>query len=82
MRKNVVNMRGCHPSSINYINNLSDSIKKLSNSKKSKYIILAGDFNCPDIDWENLVVKQGAADRNTTSFSGSFNRTWTHPNTQ
>ena len=26
-------------------------------------IILAGDFNCPDIDWENLVVKQGAAGR-------------------
>ena len=48
---------------MNDINNLNDSLKKLSNSKKSKHIILAGDFNCPDIYWENLVVKQGAADR-------------------
>ena len=45
------------------INNLNDSLKKLSNSKKSKHIIPAGDFKCPNIDWENLVVKQGAPDR-------------------
>ena len=43
---------------MHYINNLSYSLKKNSNSKKRKYIILAGDFNCPDIDWENLVVQQ------------------------
>ena len=33
--------------------NLDRSLKKLSNSNKSKHILLAGDFNCPDINWEN-----------------------------
>ena len=36
---------------MNDLNNLNDSLKKeLSNSNKSKHIILAGDFNCPNID--------------------------------
>ena len=38
-------------------------MKKLADSKKIKHIILAGDCNCPDIDWENLTVKPGAVDR-------------------
>ena len=43
--------------------NLDRSLKKLSNSNKSKHIILAGDFNCPDINWENLTVRSNAPDR-------------------
>ncbi|WAQ98000.1 hypothetical protein MAR_022373 [Mya arenaria] len=30
---------------------------------REKHIILAGDFNCPDIDWSNMVVNKSAADR-------------------
>ena len=43
--------------------NLDRSLKKLSNSNKSKHILLAGDFNCPDINWENLTVRSNAPDR-------------------
>ena len=43
--------------------NLDRSLKKLSNSNKSKHILLAGDFNCPDINWENLTVRSNASDR-------------------
>ena len=43
--------------------NLDCSLKKLSNSNKSKHILLAGDFNCPDINWENLTVRSNAPDR-------------------
>ena len=45
------------------IKNLDESLSKLSQSKKSKHIILAGDFNCPSIDWDTLTVKPGAPDR-------------------
>ena len=42
---------------------LDESNKRVQQSKIGKHIILAGDFNCPDIDWENSTVKKGAADR-------------------
>ena len=45
------------------LNNLDQSLKKLSNSSKNKHILLAGDFNCPDINWENLSVRPNAPDR-------------------
>ena len=45
------------------LQNLDQSLKKLSNSSKSKHILLAGDFNCPDINWENLTVRPNAPDR-------------------
>ena len=47
----------------NDINNLDSSLKKLSESNKSKHILLAGDFNCPDIDWNTLTVPPNAPDR-------------------
>ncbi|WAR25054.1 hypothetical protein MAR_010758 [Mya arenaria] len=30
---------------------------------REKHIILVGDFNCPDIDWSNMVANKSAADR-------------------
>jgi hypothetical protein len=48
---------------INIIHKLDESIRHLTSTAKEKYIILAGDFNCPDIDWPNLIVKKGATDR-------------------
>ncbi|XP_053403025.1 uncharacterized protein LOC128558204 [Mercenaria mercenaria] len=47
----------------NAIRQLDESIRQLSNSAREKHILLAGDFNCPDIDWPNLTVNKGAADR-------------------
>ena len=37
---------------------LDSSLKKLSEHSKSKHILLAGDFNCSDIDWDTLTVRQ------------------------
>ena len=45
------------------LKNLDLSLKKLSEQSKSKHIYLAGDFNCPDIDWDTLTVRPNAADR-------------------
>ena len=42
---------------------LDESLKQATNQKKGKHIILAGDFNCPDINWEKMSVNKGAADR-------------------
>ncbi|CAG2184974.1 unnamed protein product [Mytilus edulis] len=42
---------------------LKESINKLADGNKYKQMIIAGDFNCPDIDWDTLVVKPGAQDR-------------------
>ena len=33
---------------------LDESLKQAINKKKGKHIILAGDFNCPDINWEKI----------------------------
>ena len=48
---------------LNDINRLDDSLRQITQCKTGKHIILAGDFNCPDFDWENMSVKKGAADR-------------------
>ena len=48
---------------MNDLRNLDSSLEKLSEHSKSKHIFLAGDFNCPDIDWETLTVRQNAQDR-------------------
>ena len=37
---------------------LEKSLEKATNTN-NKTIILAGDFNCPDIDWEQMSTKQG-----------------------
>ena len=44
------------------LKNLDSSLKKLSEHSKSKHILLAGDFNCPDIDWDTLTVRSNAPD--------------------
>jgi endonuclease/exonuclease/phosphatase family metal-dependent hydrolase len=31
--------------------------------ENDKHIILAGDFNCPDIDWTNMTTKIHANDK-------------------
>ena len=48
---------------MNDIKSLDSSLKKLSESNKSKHILLAGDFNCPDINWNTLTVRPNAPDR-------------------
>ena len=39
------------------------SIQKVQQSHNGKHSILAGEFNCSDIDWENATVKKDASDR-------------------
>jgi hypothetical protein len=39
-----------------------DNLDKLTNGK-SKHVIIAGDFNCLDIDWANMEIKTGASYR-------------------
>ena len=48
---------------LNDIARLDESLKQATNHKKWKHIILAGDFNCPDINWERMSVNKDAADR-------------------
>ena len=48
--------------SLRDIQSLDHSLTKLSNGH-FKHIILSGDFNCPDIDWENSCIKANAQDR-------------------
>lgn len=43
---------------------LQKSLNQLTgNNKTARNIILAGDFNCPDVNWDNNVVSLGAQDR-------------------
>ncbi|XP_062576944.1 uncharacterized protein LOC134238855 [Saccostrea cucullata] len=41
------------------LDELSISLEKASVSTSKKNIILAGDFNCPDIEWNNMSIKNG-----------------------
>ena len=45
------------------IHRLEESVQRVLQTINGKHIILAGDFNCPNTDWENMTVKKGAADR-------------------
>ena len=45
------------------LNQLNDSLNKL-NSSKPKHILLGGDFNCPDINWEQNITVEHCHDRN------------------
>ena len=47
---------------INDPNKLSESITMLNNGKP-KHTILAGDFNCPDIDWSNMTINPKAPEK-------------------
>ena len=57
---------------------------ELLNGNKPKDIILCGDFNCPDIDWEHLTLKHGQniQDKSEQQFlidiSTEFNLTQIH----
>jgi hypothetical protein len=44
------------------LHNLRLSLDKLTNGKP-KHVIIAGDFNCPDLDCVNMEIKTGASDR-------------------
>ena len=44
-----------------HLDNLDESLKKLMS--KPRDVILSGDFNCPDIDWETHSVPPGAPQR-------------------
>ena len=41
----------------------SPATLELATTGKDSQIILAGDFNCPDIDWNTLTVKNNAQDK-------------------
>jgi len=41
---------------------LEKAIDKITEENKNSNIILAGDFNCPDIDWNNLSIRKDAPD--------------------
>ena len=42
---------------------LDGSLKQATNHKKGKHIILAGDFNCPAINWETMPVSKVATEQ-------------------
>ncbi|XP_052780575.1 uncharacterized protein LOC128217460 [Mya arenaria] len=48
--------------SLIHVSELKKSLE-LTTTGKEKHIILAGDFNCPDIDWKTLTVRNNAQDR-------------------
>ena len=45
------------------VKNLNESVKKITETTSNKHIIVAGDFNCPNINWDTLSVERGAPDR-------------------
>ena len=66
---------------INDLNKLSKSITMLNNGKP-KHIILAGDFNCPDINWSNMTINPKAPEKEVQQqfidLSTEFNLTQVH----
>lgn len=45
-----------------HLKNLEASLAKIAENP-NRNILLCGDFNCPDIDWENHIVPPGAPER-------------------
>ena len=45
------------------VEELEKSLKLITEENKHNNIILAGDFNCPDINWEKLTTDQKAQDK-------------------
>jgi endonuclease/exonuclease/phosphatase family metal-dependent hydrolase len=66
---------------INDLNKLSESITMVNNVKP-KHIILAGDFNCPDIDWSTMTINPKAPEKEVQQqlidISTEFNLTQVH----
>ena len=48
---------------LNNLNELQKSLKNI-NTRENRHIILCGDFNCPDINWETLQVPPCSSQRN------------------
>jgi len=42
---------------------LDKTLQKITGKHSGKQILLAGDFNCPDINWDTAAVAPGASDR-------------------
>ena len=65
------------------LNNLRQSLELL-NKSKPKHLVLCGDFNCPDIDWDKLCLKNSKSiqDRNEQQYlieiMSEFNLTQVH----
>ena len=66
---------------INDINKLSESITMVNNGKPN-HIILAGDLNCPEIDWSNMTINPKAPEKEVQQklidISTEFNLTQVH----
>lgn len=45
------------------LNELDRTLQPIIQSPNSKHVVLAGDFNCPDINWETATVPAGSPDR-------------------
>jgi hypothetical protein len=45
-----------------HLHNLDRSLQKIT-EKRDRHIVLCGDFNCPDINWDTHTVPPGASDR-------------------
>ena len=45
------------------LNELDQTLKEIMESPNSIHVVLAGDFNCPDINWETSSVAAGSPDR-------------------
>jgi len=45
------------------ISELYNSVNKLHESAKDSHVIIAGDFNCRNINWNNMTVDKDAPER-------------------
>ena len=64
---------------VNDINNLDSSLKKLLESNTCKHILLAGDFNCPDIDWNTLSVQTALTSTPNLCFRAKIRKNNAYP---
>ena len=67
---------------MNDVSELRRSLKSLNLNSKDRHVIIAGDFNCPDIDWQSLSVRKDAQDREVQQalldLATDFNLTQVH----
>jgi len=67
---------------LNDTNKLHESVKQLSQAPKDKHIIIAGDFNFPNINWNTMSVNKGAADQMVQESPYRLcSRAWLNPST-
>ena len=67
---------------MNDVSELRRSLESLNLDNKDRHVIIAGDFNCPDIDWQSLSVRKDAQDREVQQalldLATDFNLTQVH----